>query len=115
VLNAAVSSPGSHSHLPVITTEIQFGFDIIGWLIRERRIALGLTQAALERASGVDQTTISRLERGRLPALRFVRLACIVAALEGHGPGRAGAEPSMAPLPRHGRPSIPPRPIDVYW
>jgi transcriptional regulator with XRE-family HTH domain len=44
---------------------------------------VGYTQRHLERLSGVDQTTISRLENGRLTSLRLVRLAAIFLALSG--------------------------------
>jgi transcriptional regulator with XRE-family HTH domain len=41
----------------------------------------GLSQRALETLTGLDQTTICKLERGRLPGLRLhhlarIRLAC---------------------------------------
>ena len=47
----------------------------------ERRRRAGLTQRALEALTGVDQTTISKFERGRLPGLRLqhvarIQLAC---------------------------------------
>jgi transcriptional regulator with XRE-family HTH domain len=47
----------------------------------EWRRQAGLTQRALEALTGIDQTTISKLERGRLPGLRLhhlarIRLAC---------------------------------------
>jgi transcriptional regulator with XRE-family HTH domain len=44
---------------------------------------LGYSQRQLERLSGVDQTTISRLENGRLRSLRLVRLAALFEALHG--------------------------------
>jgi transcriptional regulator with XRE-family HTH domain len=62
----------------------------LGIVIRGARLRLGLTQQHLERLSGVDQTTISRLENGRLRSLRLVRLAAIFFALRG-GLGRAVA------------------------
>jgi transcriptional regulator with XRE-family HTH domain len=42
-----------------------------------------LSQMDLERLSGVDQTTISRLENGLAPALRLTLLARIGLALSG--------------------------------
>jgi transcriptional regulator with XRE-family HTH domain len=45
------------------------------------RVAQGLSQRQLERLCGVDQTTISRLERGLAPGLRLERLATIMAVL----------------------------------
>jgi transcriptional regulator with XRE-family HTH domain len=40
-----------------------------------------VSQQQLERLSGVDQTTISRLENGLAPGIRLERLARIGAAL----------------------------------
>ena len=53
----------------------------IGAEERQRRQRAGLTQRALEALTGIDQTTISKMERGRLPGLRMhhlarIRLAC---------------------------------------
>jgi transcriptional regulator with XRE-family HTH domain len=47
----------------------------------EWRRQAGLTQRALEALTGLDQTTISKFERGKLPGLRLhhiarIRLAC---------------------------------------
>jgi transcriptional regulator with XRE-family HTH domain len=47
----------------------------------EWRRRAGLTQRAVEALTGIDQTTICRFERGRLPGLRLhhlarIRLAC---------------------------------------
>jgi transcriptional regulator with XRE-family HTH domain len=58
-------------------------FRHLGRIIRTARLRLGYTQRHLERLSGVDQTTISRLENGRLTSLRLVRLAAIFFALSG--------------------------------
>ena len=53
----------------------------LGVIIRTARLRMGYTQRQLERLSGVDQTTISRLENGRLRSLRLVRLAAIFQVL----------------------------------
>jgi len=37
----------------------------------------GLTQRAMEALTGIDQTTISKFERGKLPGLRLHHLARI--------------------------------------
>ena len=47
----------------------------------EWRRRAGLTQRAVEALTGIDQTTICKFERGRLPGLRLhhvarIRLAC---------------------------------------
>jgi phage repressor protein C with HTH and peptisase S24 domain len=75
----------------------------IGSGIAAARRAHGLSQLPLERLSGVDQTTISRLEYGLAPGIRLERLARIAAALRRVRPARrdppAEAEPSR---PTHG-------------
>jgi transcriptional regulator with XRE-family HTH domain len=61
--------------------------EVAGELVRigregyEWRRRAGLTQRALEALTGIDQTTICKFERGRLPGLRLhhvarMRLAC---------------------------------------
>ena len=84
--------------MPLVGPEIEHGLDVIGELVRGGRRDRGWSQYALERASGVDQTVISRLENGVLTSLRLIRLAAIFAALDGRGPGREGMEPSRLPL-----------------
>ena len=59
------------------------GLLIIGGLVYEGRRRAGITQRQLGRVAGVDQSTISRLERGRLNGMRLKRLASILAALDG--------------------------------
>jgi len=63
----------------------QRGFKLIGQLVLRRRRRLGLSQRQLEQLSGVDQSVISRLENGRLGALRWSRFARVVDALGGLG------------------------------
>jgi transcriptional regulator with XRE-family HTH domain len=41
-----------------------------------------MTQAQLARLAGMHQTTLSRLERGRLEGLRLHRLAALIAVLD---------------------------------
>jgi len=57
------------------------GMDLIGRWIRQSRVQAGMTQGQLSRLAGVHQTTLSRLERGRLEGLRLHRLAAIIAVL----------------------------------
>ena len=59
------------------------GMRRLGEQLRRARLGRGWSQRGLERASGVDQTTISRLENGRLVNLGFLRIVALVAALEG--------------------------------
>jgi DNA-binding XRE family transcriptional regulator len=63
------------------TPTVESGLVEIGAWVRASRRNAQLTQRALEGLSGVDQTTISRLENGRLGAMRLVRLAAVVGAL----------------------------------
>jgi predicted transcriptional regulator len=62
---------------------VDLGLEIIGRGIRRARLNLRLTQGGLERWSGVDQSTISRLENGNLRGLRLRRFAALAAALNG--------------------------------
>jgi transcriptional regulator with XRE-family HTH domain len=59
------------------------GLKQIGAQLRRARLGNGWSQRRLERASGVDQTTISRLENGRLASLRLVRIAALMQAVGG--------------------------------
>jgi transcriptional regulator with XRE-family HTH domain len=67
---------------PLTDRQVQ-GLQLIGLQLKRARIGIGWTQKRLERASGVDQTTISRLENGRLASLRLVRIAALMQALNG--------------------------------
>jgi transcriptional regulator with XRE-family HTH domain len=61
---------------------VRRGLEIIGRAAWEARRRAGLTQRELGYRVGVHQSTISRLERGRLNGMRLKRLAAIVAALD---------------------------------
>jgi transcriptional regulator with XRE-family HTH domain len=52
-------------------------------MLKRARRDLGWSQRGLESRCGVDQTTISRLENGRLVHFSLVRLASLIAALRG--------------------------------
>ena len=54
---------------------------LFGVLVREARRSMGLSQAGLGARCGLHQTTISRLENGRLGGLQFHRVAMLVFAL----------------------------------
>ena len=54
----------------------------LGQWIRQARVAAGMTQSQLARLAGVSQSTISRLERGRLEGLALFRLVAIIAVLD---------------------------------
>jgi ribosome-binding protein aMBF1 (putative translation factor) len=57
----------------------------LGAAIRDGRRQHGLTQMRLEALSGVDQSSISRLERGLAPGMKVYRLARILAVLPRSG------------------------------
>jgi transcriptional regulator with XRE-family HTH domain len=61
---------------------VAVGMERLGRWIRESRVQAGMTQAQLARLAGIHQTTLSRLERGRLEGLRLHRLAAIIAVLD---------------------------------
>jgi DNA-binding XRE family transcriptional regulator len=61
---------------------IQLGVELLGEAIRTARRRAGLSQRALAGRSGVDQPTISRLERGMLHSISLRRLAAIFAVLQ---------------------------------
>ena len=73
-----------------------------GSSIRERRIALGWTQAELAELAGVPQADISRIENARLDA-RWSTLQRLLAALAGAGTPRRslanGRRVSATPKP----------------
>jgi DNA-binding XRE family transcriptional regulator len=54
----------------------------LGLWIRQARVGAGMTQWQLARLAGVSQSTISRLERGRLEGLALFRLVAIIAVLD---------------------------------
>jgi transcriptional regulator with XRE-family HTH domain len=53
----------------------------MGIAIRELRLSAFMTQEQLAARSGVDQSVISRLERGRPVGLRWQRLVAVLGAL----------------------------------
>jgi transcriptional regulator with XRE-family HTH domain len=55
----------------------------IGADLRRRRQEAGLTQRQLEALTNVDQTTISRVENGRISTFRLHRYARLLAGVEG--------------------------------
>ncbi len=63
--------------------QIQRGFDLIGAMIRRRRVWLGWTQRDLARRSEIHQSVISRIENGKQYGLRWVRFAELINALGG--------------------------------
>jgi hypothetical protein len=65
----------------LLSPEVQAGLDAMGAEIRQLRVAAELTQRELEELAWMDQSRISRTERGlvpRLPLHRYVRLRLAV-------------------------------------
>jgi transcriptional regulator with XRE-family HTH domain len=81
------------------------GMRLIGERIKRRRERARLSQRQLEAISGVDQTTISRMENGRLFGMRWTRFARLVDAL--------GGLDDADPLPPLGRRFLPPGELDI--
>ena len=81
--------------------EVQAGWEMIGAMVKRRRLALRWTQRDLSWRSGLDQAAICRLERGTLRGLRFKRFVAIVFAMNGLDP--------TAPAPERR-----PRMIDLF-
>jgi transcriptional regulator with XRE-family HTH domain len=71
---------------PVIVDDLEATAALLefGHAIRRAREEAGLTQRDLERRTGIDQTRISRLERGLAPAMRADRIARVVVELGLH-------------------------------
>ena len=53
----------------------------VGRWIAEHRRARGWSQRAFARACGINQSTISRLEAGKMPSITLMRLAGILRVL----------------------------------
>jgi transcriptional regulator with XRE-family HTH domain len=69
------------------------GLRRIGAATRRQRQRLHLSQGDVERMTGIDQTTLSRFERGERVGIRFTRFALLVETLGGldFGSYRPGA------------------------
>ena len=64
-----------------INADSAMNLDIVGAAVRERREALGLTQAKLAHLSGLSRQTLVGLEAGTLSDLGFNRVAQVLAVL----------------------------------
>ena len=69
--------------VPPRTPPVDFGLRCLGRALFDARRHAGYNQSQLARISGVHQSTISRIERGRLDGMRLRRLAVLIAALGG--------------------------------
>ena len=70
---------------PVRARDRRLPDDPMAWIgrqAREARIAASLTQVQVEDLTGIDQTTISRLENGRGAAMRLDRFANLLMAID---------------------------------
>jgi hypothetical protein len=73
----------------LLSPEVQAGLDAMGADIRQLRVAAELTQRDLEELAWMDQSRISRFERGLLPRLPLHRYVRLRLAVEGRfGPVR---------------------------
>ena len=61
---------------------IKRGLDLLGRALYEGRRRVGLSQRGLAARCGVDQSTISRLENGKLSGIGLYRLARVIAAFD---------------------------------
>lgn len=61
---------------------VEIGLAFIGETVRRGRRAAGLSQRRLAALAGIHQSTVSRLESGRLPCLRLRRLAAVFGVLD---------------------------------
>ena len=75
------SDPGVPYSIRDITPHERTALLALGRTMRRARLAHGLTQMRLEERTGVDQTTISRLERGTAPGMRLMWLIRVIVAL----------------------------------
>jgi hypothetical protein len=60
---------------------VEPGMILFGRMIRDARVALGMSQAGLGRACGIHQSMISRIENGKLPGLGFHRVVVLIYVL----------------------------------
>jgi transcriptional regulator with XRE-family HTH domain len=63
--------------------DVQRGWELLGAAVKRRRETIGWSQRDLQRATGIHQSVISRLENGVLMGIRFSKFARLVAALNG--------------------------------
>jgi transcriptional regulator with XRE-family HTH domain len=79
------------------TPEEQHGFELLGAAVRRRRRFLRLTQSELARRARIDQSVLSRIERGGRWGIGWRRFARLVDALGGLDFGPPGARPVVPP------------------
>lgn len=62
---------------------IQLGWDILGAMVKRRRVQLRWSQRELARRVSMSQGIVSRLENGKLRGMKMRRFAAIVAVMGG--------------------------------
>jgi transcriptional regulator with XRE-family HTH domain len=74
-----------------VDSAVSVGLRLIGDLVREARLRRNLTQRQLAWSALLTQSTISRLETGRLQGIRLRTLAAILGVLHMNPKGTASA------------------------
>lgn len=64
-----------------VDSAVRVGLRVIGGLVRDARLHRNLTQRQLAWTAGFAQSTISKLETGRLQGMRLRTLAAIIGVL----------------------------------
>ena len=78
--------------------ETQAALDRLGVDIARLRAQAGLSQRALAAIARVDQSTISRFERGLAPGVAITSIARIILALDGRVTRMPPGMPAWAPF-----------------
>jgi transcriptional regulator with XRE-family HTH domain len=74
-----------------VDSAVHVGLRVIGDIVREARLRRNLTQRQLAWQALLAQSTISRLETGRLQGMRLRTLAAIIGVLRMNPNGRASS------------------------
>jgi transcriptional regulator with XRE-family HTH domain len=72
-----------------VDSAVRVGLLVIGGIVRDARLRRNLTQRQLAWQALLTQSTISRLETGRLQGMRLRTLAAIIGVLRMNPKGRA--------------------------
>ena len=72
-----------------VDSAVHVGLRVIGAIVRDARLRRNLTQRQLAWQALLAQSTISRLETGRLQGMRLRTLAAIIGVLRMNPKGRA--------------------------
>jgi hypothetical protein len=79
--NVSMAIPSIGFYGRPISPEVTRGLRVIGRWVRTARWQRGLTQRQAAALSGLHQSTISRLENGKLDGLRLSRFAVLMDVL----------------------------------